>query len=154
MPPKGSKTTQLDTAGRKAAFTSLLLLNLNGVHEEKLFVKARHGLKVSKDRLRRLWKATLENAARHLNHQNSTSSDGEDNDLTHIELDWRDVLVLLQDGSLSMSEMPMGVFASGRYGCCGRPRVYDREELKERTRLIPRNQRSTYRAHARELGIS
>ena len=89
MPPKGSKSTQLDTPGRKAAFTALFTLLHNVVVEEKIFVKADKALKVSRDRLRRVWKQTLVNMARHLNHQNST--DGDDDDVTHIEVDWRDV---------------------------------------------------------------
>jgi hypothetical protein len=49
--------------------------------------------------------------------------------------------------------LPDNVFASGSIVKKEKKKTLDREQLKERTRLIPLNKRKTYQSLARDLGI-
>jgi hypothetical protein len=137
MAPTALEVRELTLSDRKCCFAMVLLSHVKGVMKRGSYVRAAEILGVSARRVSNLWGATCANMLVYLEDQDDVEGMAQ-------YLDWE----------LPLTMYPDHVFASGKVGHCGKKKQFNRDELKRKTLLLPLNQRSTYRSHAAQLGIS
>ena len=134
MAPKGQKVKELTMTDRKAAMSMLLMSVKDGKPERGSFVRVAKVLGVKAGRIERLWPVILEKMKKFLLAQSAGNV------------------------ARPMTEFPLIAYPDSAFepkkAIVGRRETLDREWLKEQTRLIPLNQRSAHRSHAKRLGVS
>ena len=136
---------------RKSAFSACLPFLQNGGLMKGCFVTVGNALDVAPRTLARVWHSVLDNFESHLNNKV-----GAKDDETGIEFtvdDVCDIMLRVMGGDLPLKDFPDECFQTGKVGTVGQKRK-DRVELKDRTVLLPLNQRSTFDGLAAGLDIS
>jgi hypothetical protein len=137
MAPKGIETVELTTSNRKAVFAMLLGSVEGGELKHGIKKKVATIFEVAPQTVGRIFESTLSKIEFFYSANDMFE---EQLDLANLKVPW--------------SVLPMEVFASDKGKGTGNNKSLDREELKERTRLVPLNKKKTYRSLARQIGVS